>query len=299
MAENLTGQRFGRLTVLRRDLDETKYPKWICRCDCGNEVSVRQYNLVQGRTKSCGCLRAETRKKDFTGQKFGFLTVEGEDFEREYHSSGILRRFWFCRCNCGNLISVSQAELARGDRIHCGCKKNILRSARGEGVIDMRGQRFGRLTVVDLVRKKKSNGKGSSPAWLCKCDCGKEVIATRSSLLRKDQQSCGCLFSERASNRILKDNILGMYQGTNTSMIRDPSKLSKSNKSGVRGVSWDPHRNKWAAQIGFQSRRIKLGHYDTIEEAAAARKAAEEQYFAPIVAEYDTKKAKSEELQTE
>ena len=42
MAENLTGQRFGRLTVLRRDLDETKYPKWICRCDCGNEYTERE-----------------------------------------------------------------------------------------------------------------------------------------------------------------------------------------------------------------------------------------------------------------
>lgn len=298
MAENLTGQRFGRLTVLRRDLDETKYPKWICRCDCGNEISVRQCNLVQGRTKSCGCLRAETRKKDFSGQRFGFLTVEGEDFEREYHSSGILRRFWFCRCDCGNLISVSQTELVRGDRIHCGCKKNILKSAHSEKVIDMRGQRFGRLTVMELVRQKKSNGKGSSPAWLCKCDCGKEVIATRRSLLRKDQQSCGCLFSEKASERILKYNTLGMYQGTNTSMIRDTSKLSKSNTSGVRGVCWDASKKKWAAHIGFQSRRIKLGCYNTIEEAAAVRKAAEEQYFAPIVAQYDAEKAKAEEAVT-
>ena len=148
------------------------------------------------------------------------------------------------------------------------------------------------------ARQKKSNGKGSSPAWLCKCDCGKEVIATRRSLLRKDQQSCGCLFSEKASERILKYNTLGMYQGTNTSMIRDTSKLSKSNTSGVRGVCWDASKKKWAAHIGFQSRRIKLGCYNTIEEAAAVRKAAEEQYFAPIVAQYDAEKAKAEEAVT-
>ena len=49
---DLTGQRFGRLTVLER----TEL-KWLCKCDCGNKKIVAGGHLVSGDTKSCGCLR--------------------------------------------------------------------------------------------------------------------------------------------------------------------------------------------------------------------------------------------------
>ena len=54
---NETGNRYGRLTVLRRcPNDVRKGAIWLCRCDCGNEVTVRGYNLRNGSTRSCGCL---------------------------------------------------------------------------------------------------------------------------------------------------------------------------------------------------------------------------------------------------
>lgn len=53
---DLTGQRFGRLTVLERDYSDTKNVTWICQCDCGNKVRVRSGNLCSGNTQSCGCL---------------------------------------------------------------------------------------------------------------------------------------------------------------------------------------------------------------------------------------------------
>lgn len=69
---DMTGQRFGRLTVLKRDEDyvhETLDPymgpktvriaKYICRCDCGNTVSVMHCNLISGASTSCGCKRRE------------------------------------------------------------------------------------------------------------------------------------------------------------------------------------------------------------------------------------------------
>jgi hypothetical protein len=68
----LPGQRFGRLVVLR--LAERRYARskhgvlykaelhWRCRCDCGNEITVRRSSLQQGDTKSCGCLRRELRR---------------------------------------------------------------------------------------------------------------------------------------------------------------------------------------------------------------------------------------------
>ena len=60
---DITGQRFGRLIAKKLIPKEertwsNKERAWLCRCDCGNEVIVRQRNLLGARiTKSCGCMR--------------------------------------------------------------------------------------------------------------------------------------------------------------------------------------------------------------------------------------------------
>ena len=57
---DLTGQRFGRLIVLRDTGKRCwRYVVWLCRCDCGKLVEVLSNNLKLGRTKSCGCLQKE------------------------------------------------------------------------------------------------------------------------------------------------------------------------------------------------------------------------------------------------
>lgn len=60
--QDLTGRRFGRLTVLRRSSFTDGSPDvfWDCRCDCGAEIVTRANSLRRGATRSCGCLRAET-----------------------------------------------------------------------------------------------------------------------------------------------------------------------------------------------------------------------------------------------
>jgi hypothetical protein len=57
---DLTGQRFGRLTVIRRvESDHHRQTRWLCRCDCGVEREVRGRSLRSGHTKSCGCFQRE------------------------------------------------------------------------------------------------------------------------------------------------------------------------------------------------------------------------------------------------
>lgn len=60
---DLTGRRFGRLTVLQRAETIKKRTMWLCRCDCGNEVAVEANNLKIGHTQSCGCLQKEATSK--------------------------------------------------------------------------------------------------------------------------------------------------------------------------------------------------------------------------------------------
>ena len=58
---DLTGQRFGRLTVIGEASHDMKTHviKWYCRCDCGKITKVRIGNLRSGHTQSCGCLLRE------------------------------------------------------------------------------------------------------------------------------------------------------------------------------------------------------------------------------------------------
>lgn len=56
---DLTGQKFGRLTVLERAGTKGHEPTWLCACECGNTKVVMGVSLRNGDTLSCGCLGRE------------------------------------------------------------------------------------------------------------------------------------------------------------------------------------------------------------------------------------------------
>ena len=127
---DLTGQKFGRLTVLNyQGVNDKGIHMWLCRCECGNEKVARGDALRYGQTRSCGCLAHEAhvaagkkpkgpspRLIDLTGQTFGYLTV----LERgETNVHGHTR--WRCRCICGRETLVATGKLRSGKTISCGC----------------------------------------------------------------------------------------------------------------------------------------------------------------------------------
>ncbi len=84
---DVTGQRFGRLTVLSyAGLGTTKPERlWLCKCDCGETTTTKYYSLVSGRATSCGCYgREQFRQKSLPG---GWNKMqEGEaNFNNLYH----------------------------------------------------------------------------------------------------------------------------------------------------------------------------------------------------------------------
>lgn len=60
---DLTGRRFGRLTVIERAENRKGRVMWKCVCDCGNICVVNAYHLTSGHSNSCGCLCDESRHK--------------------------------------------------------------------------------------------------------------------------------------------------------------------------------------------------------------------------------------------
>lgn len=62
--KDMTGMRFGRLVVLHEDgRDKNRRVFWKCKCDCGNEVTVRGSDLRNGNTTSCGCFHRDRMTK--------------------------------------------------------------------------------------------------------------------------------------------------------------------------------------------------------------------------------------------
>lgn len=115
--EDLTGRKFGRLTVVGYDrTDSHGDTYWLCECDCGNPntISVIRNSLISGGTKSCGCLAHEP--EDLTGRRFNYLTVLGfAGRDRESKAR------WHCRCDCGAETIVDGWNLKSGHVKSCGC----------------------------------------------------------------------------------------------------------------------------------------------------------------------------------
>lgn len=136
-AKDLTGQKYGKLTVLGRAPDKYRGAYWWCECECENHtiVKVLGSHLLSGQTKSCGCYNKEivskigkNAKKDITGQKFGYLTVLRDSGNRAHNRQVI----WECQCECGNILQVRGDQLKSEHTTSCGCKKR----SRGEVLIE-------------------------------------------------------------------------------------------------------------------------------------------------------------------
>ena len=81
---DLTGQRFGKLVIIQRAEDHIKpsgqrSTMWLCRCDCGNNTTIRGSDLKSGKTRSCGCLHYENVEKyGCKNKKYNKYNLSGE-----------------------------------------------------------------------------------------------------------------------------------------------------------------------------------------------------------------------------
>lgn len=199
--------------------------------------------------------------RDLIGLKFGMLTILDTKIVETKGKNRIYNRIYaYCKCDCGNEKWIRFDGIKAGTVKACGCltaQKN-----------DLAGKRFGELTAIKLVGSIKFKTK-----WLCKCECGKEVIVNRSNLINGQTKTCGHANDwDVVYQKFAKENFI---DGTSIKMItrEDPC---KSNKSGVTGVSFDSRRGKWRSHITFKTKYYHLGYFLNKEDAIKARKEAEE-----------------------
>lgn len=120
---DLTGKKFGKLTVLNEDYSGGKAGRiWTCTCECGNTTKATCAALRNGGKKSCGCIQ----RYDLTGQKINMLTV----LKKIKRKDG--RHYYECLCECGGKSTAKGSDLRKKKTISCGCYRRITSSINGK-----------------------------------------------------------------------------------------------------------------------------------------------------------------------
>jgi len=135
-------------------------------------------------------------------------------------------------------------------------------------VIDLVGQKFGRLTVLSYVKDNRSKGKKRS-LWHCKCDCGKEVITRGDGLKNGHTRSCGCLQADIARTNSTVHGLYGTKYYHIWMNMRDRCNNAKNRMYchyGGRGIivckEWESLENfiDWA-RVGYKE-NLQLDRID-------------------------------------
>jgi hypothetical protein len=109
------GQKHNALTFVR-PVEGSK--QWEAQCDCGVMVRVIPSD---GRRRSCRACYLATRKKDWTGQKYSYLT-----FVRPSHITNKNKEtLWELECECGTIVVKRPQQVSTGRVVSCGCMRGI------------------------------------------------------------------------------------------------------------------------------------------------------------------------------
>ena len=157
---DLTGQKFGLLTVIEKAPSRNRHTMWKCLCDCGNECEVSGEYLKKDakQIRSCGCqFKKKIKEKQvqerldwLLNKRFGRLVV----IER-LNQSDVYGTLWKCQCDCGNQIIRGTGLLTSGHTQSCGCIKYSMGEQIIERILKENNIRFcSQYTEPTLERKR-------------------------------------------------------------------------------------------------------------------------------------------------
>lgn len=139
-AEDLTGKKFGKLTIIRRGLPRPGSTSaiWDARCECGRMKEIRTTNINKG--KGLCCINCQTYVKrgagsapnftDLTGKQYGFLTVLGRSDKSTTTSA-----YWHVLCTrCGLHLEMRTSYLTSVGYEACAkCRQQIRKEEKTLG----------------------------------------------------------------------------------------------------------------------------------------------------------------------
>ena len=144
---------------------------------------------------------------------------------------------------------------------------------------EIAGQKRGKLTAIRYTGEK-INGHA---VWEWRCECGATVIKSIQTVGAKKSTMCPACASKLKAEQAFRmqsdkrDPKTGMMPGAVRGILE--GKTFCNNSSGVRGVTWYARGKKWRARVEINGKTRTVGHFDTIAEAAEARKKAVEEIY--------------------
>ena len=223
-AIDMTGQVFGRLTVIGRFGSSPQGALWSCLCTCGKTSVVAGKVLRSGNSKSCGCANDEYRQRflsqEYVGKVYGRLTVVAPS------GTNGKKTLWLCRCSCGNEKVMSASDVKAGRVISCGC-----------GVSNREG----------LLPKKVRDASAAACARrrAKKRDASGDYTPEQITDLYLKQRGCCANCGTKLGDKFHRDHKVALSAGgtndiSNIELLCAPCNLKKSKKDAI----------KWAKENG-------------------------------------------------
>lgn len=225
-SRDISGLKFGRLSVVSLVRMSKKGSMWMCRCDCGGSITARIDSLTSGNTSSCGCIRREaiaaSNRISIEGHRFGKLVaIESVGST----PAGSVR--WRCVCDCGGEKVSTTAKLRFGRVISCGCTVRTASAAYMPAHVRAKASEYGHR------RRVQASGAG-----------GSFTAAEIDDLYRKQRGKCACC-RVALKNVFHRDHIIAVANGgsgliENIQLLCAPCNQSKGAKDPIA----------WAQSLG-------------------------------------------------
>lgn len=229
------------------------------------------------------------KAKDIRNITFGYLTpVEPTD---QRHRKDVV---WRCKCKCGNIVEMPATRLLTGNTLSCGCMKaeNILSASKyiaGTHLIQSlkedapRSDNLSGYVGVSPKRDKwfahiTYRGKRYHLGTFSNIEDAVKARARAKELVMEDAEKLLEYFEELHKNDYKPDReklpkVVRIPLIVEGEKVIRPTVARSNNSSGYPGVA--KARKKWRASISYQKVRFVLGYFSEIEDAIAARMAAE------------------------
>ena len=272
------GDVWGRWTVVSESENKKGHNRMMnCVCRCGNSSTIAATRLANGHTKSCGkCNRAEI------GDVYGELRILSEGGKDTAH-----RRRVKCICSCGKETIVDAYNLTSGITKTCGeCNKTLYRieGKISYGILPDGTEFYFDTFKFNLVEKHQWHSDADGYIKTSK-ESRKGTDLLHRMLIKAPNNKVVDHIDGNPRNNVIKNLRLCTRQQNIFNQ-----KLSKANTSGYTGV-YPLGNEEYVACIGFNKKKIYLGRYERLHDAAMVRNEAAKLLFGEFARLNDSSEA--------
>lgn len=240
-----------------------------------------------------------SKPKYSIGETFGAVRVTG--IQREGYFQYTLECL-----KCGRTFTTTMTAITGQQYAKYGCPECRKQAKENEKVQKLAsqyvGKRYGRLLIQSVhvkdyegkirLRKDGAPMKHRVVYATCLCDCGHVSDIPLNRITNGPIRQCAqCAQANLEAGYEITKNAL--FEGTHVLQINGRA-VNRNNTTGVKGVSRTKN-GRYRAYINLARKQINLGVYWTLEEAKAAREAAEQSIYKPIVDRWEKEQKQNNE----